>query len=78
MLSVVIFFSSFINILYHLGIMQFVVQKIAWIMQKTMQTAATESLIAASNIFIGQVSREKGFEEIFFCGISFGLLVRRL
>ncbi|XP_064648103.1 solute carrier family 28 member 3-like [Lineus longissimus] len=53
-LPVVVFFSCVISTLYHLGIMQAVIGKIAWIMQITMGTAPTESLTAAGNIFVGQ------------------------
>jgi CNT family concentrative nucleoside transporter len=50
----IIFFSSVIAILYHLGIIQRVVYAVAWIMAKTMGTSGPESLSAAANIFLGQ------------------------
>ena len=50
----IIFFSSLMSILYHLGVMQRVVSVIAWIMQKTMGTTGPESLSTAANIFVGQ------------------------
>ncbi len=53
-LPTIIFFSSFMCILYHLGIMQFFVKLMATIMQKTMKTSGAESLSAAANIFVGQ------------------------
>ncbi|XP_077999827.1 solute carrier family 28 member 3-like [Glandiceps talaboti] len=53
-LPVVIYFSCVISILYYWNVMQFLISKIAWIMQITMKTSATESLNAAGNIFIGQ------------------------
>ncbi|XP_072032376.1 solute carrier family 28 member 3-like [Amphiura filiformis] len=53
-LPVVIYFSAVITVLYYLGTMQVVIMKIAWLMQKTMQTSASESLNAAGNIFVGQ------------------------
>jgi len=53
-LPTIIFFSSFMTILYHLGIMQFFVRIMAVIMQKTMKTSGAESLSAAANIFVGQ------------------------
>ncbi|PIK49129.1 putative solute carrier family 28 member 3-like [Apostichopus japonicus] len=37
-----------------LGVMQVIIKKIAWLMQKTMQTSGPESLNAAGNIFVGQ------------------------
>lgn len=53
-LPTIIFFSSFMAILYHLGIMQVVVRAAAWLMQRTLGTSGAESLSAASNIFVGQ------------------------
>jgi len=53
-LPTVIFFSSLMAILYHVGFMQKVVQFFAWIMQKTLGTSGAESLSAAANIFVGQ------------------------
>ena len=50
----IIFFSSLMSILYHLGIMQKVVWGIAWVMQRTMGTTGPESLSTAANIFVGQ------------------------
>lgn len=54
-LTVIIFFSSFISVLYYLGMMPLIITKIAWLMQVTMGTSAAESLSAAGNIFVGQV-----------------------
>ncbi len=53
-LPTIIFFSSLMAVLYHLGLMQRVVWAIAWIMQRTMGTSGAESLSAAANIFVGQ------------------------
>lgn len=53
-LPTIIFFSAFMAILYHLGIMQFVVKIIAKTMQKTMKTSGAETLSASANIFVGQ------------------------
>lgn len=53
-LPTIIFFSSLMSILYHLGIMQRVVWGVAWVMQRTMRTSGAESLSAAANIFVGQ------------------------
>lgn len=49
-----VFFSAVISVVYYLGIMKWVIVRIAWLMQITMKTSATESLNAAGNIFIGQ------------------------
>lgn len=53
-LPTIIFFSSFITLLYHYGILQRVVQGIAWVMLKTMKTSGAETLSCSANIFIGQ------------------------
>ena len=55
MLPVVIFFSSVVSVLFYCGVMQYVIRKVAWVMQFTMATTAAESLNAAANIFLGQV-----------------------
>lgn len=53
-LPTVIFFSSFMAVLYHLGIMHKVVYGMAWIMKRSLGTSGAESLSAAANIFVGQ------------------------
>jgi len=50
----IIFFSSLMAILYHLRLMQPVIEAIGKLMQRTMGTSGAESLSAAANIFIGQ------------------------
>jgi concentrative nucleoside transporter, CNT family len=53
-LPTIIFFASLLSVLYHLGIMQRVVQLMAWIVQKILGTSGAESLSATANIFVGQ------------------------
>ena len=53
-LPTIIFFSALMSILYHLGLMQWIVAAFAWIMQKTLGTSGAETLSAAANIFVGQ------------------------
>ncbi len=53
-LPTIVFFASFMSLLYYLGIMQRVVFFFAWLMQKTLGTSGAESLSAAANIFVGQ------------------------
>ena len=53
-LPTLIFFSSLITVLYHLGVMQFLVKNTARIMQKTMGTSGSETLCISGNIFVGQ------------------------
>ncbi|MBD2454033.1 NupC/NupG family nucleoside CNT transporter [Nostoc sp. FACHB-87] len=52
-LPTIIFFSAFISVLYYYGILQRVVNILAWIMIKTMKTSGSESLSCAGNIFLG-------------------------
>ena len=53
-LPTVIFFSTLTSGLYYLGILQWIVKGIAWIMARTMKLSGAESLSAAGNIFLGQ------------------------
>jgi len=53
-LPTIIFFSSLMSVLYHLGIMQKVVEGMARVMAKTMRVSGSESLSVAANVFIGQ------------------------
>ncbi|MCC5637884.1 NupC/NupG family nucleoside CNT transporter [Nostoc sp. CHAB 5844] len=52
-LPTIIFFSAFISVLYYYGILQRVVNMLAWVMIKTMKTSGSESLSCAGNIFLG-------------------------
>ncbi|XP_026166790.1 sodium/nucleoside cotransporter 1 isoform X2 [Mastacembelus armatus] len=53
-LPIVVFFSSVMSVLYFLGIMQWLILKISWVMQITLGTSPTETLSVAGNIFVGQ------------------------
>ncbi len=53
-LPTIIFFSSLMTVLYHVGVMQWLVKGMAWVMQRTMRTSGAETLSAAGNIFVGQ------------------------
>ena len=53
-LPTIIFFSSLMAVLYHLGIMQRVIRWIAAAVQKTMGTSGSETLSVSANIFVGQ------------------------
>lgn len=53
-LPTIIFFSALMSVLYHAGVMQFVVRLLARVMQATLKTSGAESLSAAANIFVGQ------------------------
>jgi len=51
----IIFVSSLMTVLYHVGIMQKVVRAVASLMQSTMRTSGAETLCTASNIFVGMM-----------------------
>ena len=53
-LPTIIFFSSVVAVLYHLGVIQRVVKVFAVVMTKAMGTSGPESLSASANIFVGQ------------------------
>ncbi|MBG9450752.1 transporter [Cytobacillus firmus] len=53
-LTVVIFFSSLISVLYYTGIMQFIIKVIGGGLSKLLGTSKAESISAAANIFVGQ------------------------
>jgi CNT family concentrative nucleoside transporter len=53
-LPTIIFFSCLTAIAYHSGVMQYVVQALAWVMAKTMGCSGAETLCTAANIFVGQ------------------------
>jgi concentrative nucleoside transporter, CNT family len=50
----IIMISALMSLLYYVGIMQWVVRGIAWVMAKLLRVSGAESLVAASNIFVGQ------------------------
>ena len=53
-LTIIIFFSSLISVLYYLGIMQLIIKIIGGFLSKVLGTSKAESVNAAANIFVGQ------------------------
>lgn len=53
-LTIIIFFSSLISVLYYLGIMQWFIKIIGGGLSKLLGTSQAESMSAAANIFVGQ------------------------
>jgi CNT family concentrative nucleoside transporter len=53
-LPTIIFFSTLMAVLYHLGVMQVVVKGIARVMMRSMGTSGAETLSMSGNIFLGQ------------------------
>jgi CNT family concentrative nucleoside transporter len=52
-LPVVIFFSSLMALLYHLGVMQKIIGLFSWIFTRLMRISGAEALCASSNILVG-------------------------
>ena len=55
-MPVVIFFGGVIQMLYYLGIVQWLIKKIGYIMYALMGVGPAEAFVAATNIFLGPVS----------------------
>ncbi|MFW6347620.1 MAG: NupC/NupG family nucleoside CNT transporter [Cyclonatronaceae bacterium] len=53
-LPTIVFFASITTLLYHYGVLQFVVKMMASGMQKLLGTSGAESLSVVANIFVGQ------------------------
>lgn len=53
-LTIIIFFSALISVLYYLGIMQLVIKFLGGGLSKVLGTSKAESVNAAANIFVGQ------------------------
>lgn len=53
-LTVIIFFSSLIAVLYHIGVMRVVISVLGGGLQKLLGTSRPESMNSAANIFVGQ------------------------
>ena len=53
-LPVIIFFAALVSILYHLGVMQFVIRWVGGAIERVVGVSKVESLCAAANIFVGQ------------------------
>ncbi|OYY91155.1 MAG: NupC/NupG family nucleoside CNT transporter [Sphingomonas sp. 28-66-16] len=53
-LPVIIFFAALVAVLYHLGIMQFVIRYVGGAIEAIVGVSKVEALCAAANIFVGQ------------------------
>lgn len=53
-LPTIIFFAALMAVLYHYGIMQRIVNSLAWLMRRFLGITGAESLSTAGNIFLGQ------------------------
>jgi CNT family concentrative nucleoside transporter len=53
-LPTIIFIAAFFAVLYHFGVMQFIIKIAAWVMTRVMGASGAESLNVAASIFMGQ------------------------
>ena len=53
-LPVIVFFSSLVSVLYHLGIMGWLIENMGGALQRFLRTSKAESMSATANIFVGQ------------------------
>jgi CNT family concentrative nucleoside transporter len=53
-LPTIIFICAFFAVLYHFGVMQFIIKIAAWVMTRVMGASGAESLNIAASIFMGQ------------------------
>jgi CNT family concentrative nucleoside transporter len=54
-LPVIVFMGSFLAVLYHLGLVQRVVDVLAFLLSRSMKLSGAESLAAVANVFLGMV-----------------------
>jgi CNT family concentrative nucleoside transporter len=53
--AIIIFIGALARTLYHIGILQWVVRGMAWLMRRLMRASGAESLASAANVFVGMV-----------------------
>ncbi|KAF9038383.1 H+/nucleoside cotransporter [Hymenopellis radicata] len=53
-LSSIIFFVAFVQMMYYLGVMQWILKNFAWLFFKIMNVSGAEAVVAASSPWIGQ------------------------
>ena len=53
-LPTIVFFASLTGVLYHLGVMQKIVQAMAWVITKVMRVSGAETTSVCASVFIGQ------------------------
>jgi len=53
-LPTIIFFASFMSVMYHLGVMQKIVGGMTWVITRLMRVSGAETLSVTANAFIGQ------------------------
>jgi nucleoside permease NupC len=54
-MPVVIFFGSIVNLLFYLGVIQYLILKVSFAINFLLATSPTESINSTANVFLGQV-----------------------
>ncbi|HMO16147.1 MAG TPA: nucleoside transporter C-terminal domain-containing protein [Pirellulaceae bacterium] len=52
-LPTVVFFAALMSVLYYVGLMQFLIRGMAWLMQRTLGTTGAESMAGAAHVLLG-------------------------
>jgi len=55
LVSILVLMGSLSRMLYYLGVLQWLVRWMAWLMRRLMRASGAESLAAAANVFVGMV-----------------------
>jgi concentrative nucleoside transporter, CNT family len=58
LIPTIIFVATLVSLAYHLGIMQRIIQAVAWVVAKVMGASGAEALSNVSSIFVGQVEAQ--------------------
>jgi CNT family concentrative nucleoside transporter len=53
-LPTIIFFAAFMAVLYHIGVMQYIVRGMTWAITKVMRVSGAETTSVCASVFIGQ------------------------
>ncbi len=56
-MPVLVFFSAVIQLLYYFGAVQYVILKIAWLVNTLMDTSPVESISTIASVFVGMVGK---------------------
>ncbi|ORX72113.1 hypothetical protein DL89DRAFT_244494 [Linderina pennispora] len=54
MFPVIIFFSAFVQMMYYLGGVQWLLKRMGWLFYKALDTSGAESIVASASPFVGQ------------------------
>lgn len=58
-MPIIIYFSAVVSVLYYYGVIQYVLLKMAWIMNFLMDTSPAESIVTVASMLVLIKPREK-------------------